>query len=217
MATCGLAWFVVRRATRESPGPWTAREHWIVAAWVLTSAGVQATLRIGQISWILSALVTAGWIAARRRQWVASALWVGLAISMKPFLLVLLFVFVRARQWRALAIASVSVPLWIGLGAAVFGWWQVREWAEILPFAQQPDYMLNIANASLAGLVARIGAPVLLARVVAVLILLATAWRAWSVEDNNLPWLQLLLVALLASPLGWMSTMRRCWSVHSSC
>ena len=148
--------------------------------------------------------MTAGWIAARRSRWLACAIWTGLAISVKPFLLVLLFVFVRARRWRSLAVAMGSVPLWLGLGGLLFGWFELRDWVLVLDAAQRPNYVLHIANASIAGVFARVGAPLGLARAVGVLILIATAWRAWIVEDDDLAWLQLLLAALLASPLGWI-------------
>ena len=49
---------VVRWIMRASSIDWTPRARWILAACLLNAAATQATLRLGQVSSIVAALVT---------------------------------------------------------------------------------------------------------------------------------------------------------------
>ena len=123
-----LAWLTARMAIQESAVEWTRRDRAILAAGVLTAAGVGATLRVGQVSWYLAFIVTLAWRAARHGRWPAAGAWLGVAIGLKPFLLLFVPVLMIRRRWLAAGVAvAVAVGSALG-GAAVFGWPALQSW-----------------------------------------------------------------------------------------
>jgi alpha-1,2-mannosyltransferase len=197
-----LALAIARIALRTIVRDWTTHDRWLLAACLLNAAGVQASLRLGQMSWWLALVVTLAWRSARARQWLSAGLWTGLAISLKPFLLLLVPVLAIRQRWLALSTAFISAALFIALGGLLFGWPSLMEWATVLRTTPEAGYFRHFLNASLVGIVVKAGWPIAVGTVAACFVAAATIWRART-ADEDLMWTLVLVGALLCSPLGW--------------
>jgi len=198
-----VALAVVRWVMRASSMDWTPRARWILAACLLNAAATQATLRLGQVSWIVGALVTGAWIAARNQRWRSAGMWAGTAIAVKPFLLVLLALMIVRRQWRAAAWAIGACIVMLTAGGLAFGWNNFEDWIRVLRTPPATEYFQHLLNASLMGFASRAGFPIPAAAAASAIVLLATAWRLRLIDEDR-AWLLVLVAGLLASPLGHM-------------
>ena len=203
MVSMILAVWVTRMSMRASTRVWTSHQRWILAACLLNAAGVQTAIRTGQLTWLIAGLVTAAWLTAREQRWTLSAVFAGLAISVKPFLLVLLGFYLVRRQWRALITATSVVALGITAGALTFGIESAQQWMVVLRTRPAPELFLYFVNASLTGFVVRAGWPMLVGTIVSAVLLILTMWRVRSADDDR-AWAILLVAALLASPIACM-------------
>lgn len=176
---------------------------------------VDATLRSGQDSIILFALITAGWLMLRRNKpWIAGGA-IGLAACLHAFpaLLVLYFAF-RSRRAFVSAIATIAA---LSLAAAELTVGQTfREWLSVA-VENSRRFVPKAGNLSLAGLITsfsrgmswgehvNIIAPAVLLIVAGALVLFL--WR-WNRRDPRAVRLDVeysvFVVAMLqASPLSW--------------
>jgi hypothetical protein len=195
-----LAAVLVRTVLRAVPAAWPKR--WVVAAVVINAAGVQMTLRLGQVSWIVALLVTHAWLAGRSSRPYASGILAGVAVALKPFLVVALPVFLVRRQWTRLAATVVSMAVCGALGLLLFGTDASIDWLANLQLRPDPVYATHFLNASWGALAARAHVPILAATVMSVVTcLVMLAFAASSDEDEA--WLLLLVTAIVASPVGW--------------
>lgn len=196
-----LAWMVLRLVLRGVPGAWERR--WLIAGCVANAAGVQMTIRLGQVSWLVASLVTLAWLSARSSRPLASGLYAGLAIAFKPFLLVLVPVFIVRKQWRTLAGCVFTILMSLGLGVAVFGIEPLNDWVANLRLTPDPSYVTHFLNASWAGVVMRGHLPYAMVSMLAAATILVMLWHARS-SDEDKAWLLAGIAALLASPVGWI-------------
>ena len=169
---------------------------------VACNASLGSTLRTGQLSLLLAVPVTLAWIAYREGRLARAGWWIGLAASVKPFLLVVGAYFLVSRRWGA----AVAMTL-AGLGAAtvgvvVFGTENFLTWLAVF---QEPRMDQHFHNASFSSFAARSGiASGYLVWVVVVTGVAATILFAVTAADPDLRWLILMSGALLWSPLGWI-------------
>ena len=118
-------------AVRESAQQWPHRNVRLLVASTFLAAGVGATVRLGQLSWWLALSVTIAWRAARQKRSVVAGFWLGLAIGVKPFLL-LLFPIVAIRREMVIAIvATVTALASLAAGVVPHGWPSARDWAHL--------------------------------------------------------------------------------------
>ena len=191
---------VVVRTLR--PG-WSAMPALMVTAVLLNSAALSSTLWFGQISLFLAVPVTFAWRAHRLGRWRAVAAWMGIAASIKPFLLIVFPYLLLKRQWRALAWGGVWWAASFGVGVAVFGRAALAQW---FAAARWPSWADHFQNASFQAYVARVMTEwpgEIVASVGAALGLLATVWLAHK-RDADSAWSLLMAGALLWAPLGWV-------------
>lgn len=175
----------------------------LAAGLILANATLASTLRSGQLSLVLALPVSLAWIAAREGRWVAAGLWIGLAASIKPFLLIVAAYFLVSRRWRALVAMTAAGLGAVAVGAAVFGPNTYLQWLDVFQARRMDAHFLN---ASFPGFVARtVGAHgARAAQVVAgvgVLLTVVVAARSRQIDKS---WLLLMAGALLWSPLGWV-------------
>lgn len=203
--------------------PWMADRGGTALTWsvlallVAASYPLQFWLMTGQLTFQLLPLVVLAWAAIRRGRWSHAALWLGVATAIKPFFaLPLLWVMWRGRG-RAWAVGVGTVLAFFGLGVAVAGpeaygswiaalgavdWHGVYGNGSIRAFLERalvdtlPYQPLTVAPGLVRplelGLFALMGA--------------TSLWAAWTdrAEDrNDRAFAQLLLAAILMSPLGW--------------
>ena len=82
----------------------TTKRLLLIALFVLTFAGSQAEFITGQLTFLLLLPMVLCWRAARRGRWNRAAAWLGLCLSVKPFLLIFLPYLLGRRHWRASAV-----------------------------------------------------------------------------------------------------------------
>jgi hypothetical protein len=186
---------------------------------VLVFAGTTTALRSGHCSFLLMLVVTRMWLAARRGRWTSAGLYLGLGMSVKPFLLMVLPYLLLRRRWKA-AGAAVAMSLFcFALGALVFGVDNHLAWRAKL--GDSTSWSWQFLNGSLYGLLARLltanpmgqclvdgpsalvpllwlglGVPIGLAT-------LAMSCADKTPADVDRSFSILLVASLLLSPLGW--------------
>lgn len=201
--SAGVAAVTIRMAMREAGGTWLPQEQRLLLAGVLIAAGVGATVHLGQVSWVIGLLVALGWRAARRDRWVVAGAWLGVAASLKPFLLLVLMIFVVRRRWNGLVAAAAGAAVCTAVGVLVFGTASLGDWLRLLSAGAPPQQMAYFINASLAAPFARVGLGPAVYPIVGLIVVMLTILRARS-SGVDQAFLLLLIGSLLASPLGWI-------------
>jgi hypothetical protein len=194
-----------------------ARALWSLLA-LLAFAATGAVIITGQMSLLLMVPITLAWRAARQDRWSRAATWIGVAMSVKPFLLIFVPYFMARRQWLAVAYAIATFITSFGIGRYVFGLEAYESWGRTLAGT---DWPWAAMNGSILGVLVRSAAespyytPVVLARqlirpiwmIGALTTLITTIWIA---ARDRTPlgvdrgFALLLVGALLVSPLGWV-------------
>lgn len=218
LASVGCLALALRSIQREAGvmlTPWGRR---LAPLALLSFAGLGAVAVTGQVSFILLVPVTLAWIAARRGRWTAAGAYLGLAMSVKPFLAIFLPYFILRRRFAALstALATAAAAFLVGLG--VFGWEAHRSWIAGLSAV---TWEWVAMNASVLGFLRRILAPssyyaplldaprlitpawLVVSGVLGVVSLAVAAAHADDARAVDRGFGVLLLAALLISPLGW--------------
>jgi hypothetical protein len=215
LAAFALSVVLALRETGEIP----SEDVLVLAALpVIASVAFTSILVTGQVTLHLLPLVTWAWIAARRGWWMQAGAAVGLAFSIKPFLLVLLpWLAVRGRLPAAALSLSVAACVF-GAGVLVFGTANVAGWLSALGSIDWHDMPLNASLLSfleraldqsffyepLARLPEAVP-PLWLAGFGAIgLTSLGIAVLDRSPEAVDRAFTLLLLGAILMSPLGWI-------------
>jgi alpha-1,2-mannosyltransferase len=194
--------------------PWRRR---LAALALLSFAGLGAVAVTGQVSFILLLPVTLAWIRARRGDWAEAGVYLGVAMSVKPFLAIFLPYLVLRRRFVALgtAVGAGAGAFLVGLG--VFGWGAHRSWIAGLSAV---SWEWVAMNASVLGFLKRVLAPsmyyeplleapglvapiwLLMSGTIGA-VSLAVAAADWGDRAVDRGFGLLLLAALLISPLGW--------------
>ena len=193
----------IKIGMRESCAVWSRQERALLCCATFASAGVAATARLGQVSWLVAFLVALAWRADRRGHVVSTAVWLGLAIGLKPFLLLLLPALAIRRRWREAGGALVVAVMSVAFGAGIFGWSAVVSWLSLLQAPPPLEQVAYFINASFAGSVARSGLPAAVWASAAIVTVPSLFLFCRGLDDDR-SWLLSLLACLLISPLGWI-------------
>jgi hypothetical protein len=150
-AACLLLAFKVMLA--EVRIEWTPLKRQLALVGLLAFIGTGTALVTGHISFILFLLLTLAWRDARHGRWTRSAVALALALSVKPFLLMLVPYYLWRRQWKATAALAGTVALCYLAGLVVFGVDNNRSWLERMRLAESWAWLPM--NASIMGLLTR--------------------------------------------------------------
>lgn len=214
LALAGSTALIVRQVGwRITP----SRLTWGLLA-LLVFPGTAAMCGTGQISWLLLLLVTIMWIDARRGRWSRVGIWLGLAMSVKPFFLIFVPYLLLRRRIGAVVASLVVAALCFALGLLVFGLDAHLSWLEVL---DESSWEWAAMNGSIMGLVTRafgsspyysplVEAPglvkplwlVMAGLVGVVTVVGATLGRGQRGLDRGFA--LLLIASQLISPLGWI-------------
>ena len=203
---------------RELDVAWTPLKVLVVVFGVLAFSGTQAFFLTGQVSMLLMLAMTLAWLDARRGRWRAAAIWLGLCLSVKPFVAIFVPYLIATRRYRAAAISLATATVAFTIGLLVFGLQNLQSWSRAV--AQSADWTWAEMNASLLGFFRRafdvqpVAPPVVVAPGLvkfwivaagligaATLVVTATD-RSARAEDRAFA--LLLVAAVLISPLGWI-------------
>lgn len=203
---------------RELGMPWTPTRVLILAAGILSFGGTQAFFVTGQLSMLLLLALTVCWMNARHGRWRTAALWLGVCLSVKPFLLIFVPYLLGKRLYRALSVALAAAVTCFVIGWLVFGLDAYVSWYRAL--SQSGDWAWTVMNASTFALFRRafdlqpIVTPLLVkpqlvklwlavAGVIGILtVAVAIADKTRAAVDRAFA--LLLVAAQLISPLGWI-------------
>jgi hypothetical protein len=176
------------------------RQAWatMVVAALLLSAPLQSTVALGQVYGLLTAALTAAWVAEGRGRsgWAGVAL--GLAVAVKPSLAPLLLWPVVHRRWPTLGAALGTGAVATAVGIVAAGWGATVDWLRLLRAVRVSGFL---DNDSLAALAVRFHLPPWLGCLVAAGLLGITVYRARRRPELAL-W-SITAAALLLAPIAW--------------
>ncbi|HZT82978.1 MAG TPA: glycosyltransferase family 87 protein, partial [Gemmataceae bacterium] len=115
-----LAW-CLRRITRELGIELTPRVRQLGLLGLLAFCATGSMILTSQLSFLLLVPMTLMWVDARQGRWARAGLWLGLALSVKPFLLLLVPYLLLKRRWSAVATCTLAAAACFAVGLAVFG------------------------------------------------------------------------------------------------
>ncbi len=121
------------------------------------------------------------YVLALRGHWIAAGAAIGLSLCVKPLLLVLLLVFLLARQWKAFAVA-VAIPAVLNIVAFAVVADPGRVWTKLPSILNRSGYGVNY-NSAWVDVARVLGLPEgvsILLRLATVGLVAAGAWMAWS-------------------------------------
>jgi hypothetical protein len=209
----------VRLIAREADVRPTRMQRQVLLVAALAFIGTSTALITAHLSFLLFYLVTLSWHNARHGRWGRAGLWLGLSLSVKPFLLFLVPYFAVKRQWRGVASVVATVMVCFAVGLLVFGWENHLAWKSRLLAAEGWAWLSM--NASLLGALTRtftvnmiytplvVEPTAVLFAVWAVLCLLIVLLTYAAAAAESPPrgvdraFAVLPVAALLISPLGW--------------
>jgi hypothetical protein len=185
---------------------------------LLAFAGTATVVVTGQISFILMLPLTLFWMNSRHGRWNAAAIYLGLSMAIKLFLIIFIPYLLLRKKWRALFIASGVALACYGVGLLLFGWDSYRLWLHSLKLA---DWHWMGINSSLQGFFSRLlaaspvflpafGKPTLIKPLwlatggLIGLVTLALTTHDNSKEEVDRSLALLFVAAQLISPLGWI-------------
>jgi alpha-1,2-mannosyltransferase len=190
----------------------------LLAIGILAFAGTSTVVATGQLSFIMMLLVTLFWFESRHARWGRAGVYLGLAMSIKLFLMIFFPYLLLRRRWPAVLAAGWVALSCYGLGVMILGWETYRLWLHDLGLV---SWNWASMNASLQGFFSRVLGPspyfqpVLyqpalikpLSLLTAGLVGLATLARTCLDKSGNgldRSYALLLVAAQLISPLGWI-------------
>lgn len=196
---CGVAAIALMFQTLEIPR--SARNIQIAIATAGLCMGVLVTFQIAQVTGVLMLMMTMAWSRWRRGSWTASAIVLGLLVSVKPFFACLLLIPLLRRRYAALASAIAIGAAATAGGVLLAGRASFERWIET---GRLITWFHHPANASLLGLLARVGLrswPLWALLVVLALIVSVVAVAGSPSVDVD--WAAFGVLSILISPLGW--------------
>jgi arabinofuranan 3-O-arabinosyltransferase len=195
---------------------------WTVLAVLTLWAGspLHGTLVLGQIYGLLMFGLVLGWLAQRRGRPVLGAAVLGVAVAVKPSLAPVLLIPLPQRRFRVLVAGVVGAGVATIVGVLAAGPASALSWLKLASGTPAPEVD---ANASLPGLVARLGGPGALGWVLTVAIVAASLW--WvrhaipaggpvprgTVGPTDAALFAVAAGCLLAAPIAWLNYFVLLW------
>lgn len=143
----------IARIVREARVVYTPVEKGAATLASVVFVGTSTALITGHMSFLLLLMFTLGWSAARRKKWMESGVWLGIAASLKPFLLIFGVYYLIVRRPRAVLAFTIALIACHLLGIAYYGSDAYRDWLANLSGAGDWSYLPM--NASIMGFLKR--------------------------------------------------------------
>jgi hypothetical protein len=120
---------------------------------LLAFAGTNCMIVTSQLAFVLLVPLTLAWRGARHGRWAWCGFWLGVVMSIKPFLLLLVPYLLLRRRWQAVVACGSAGILCFALGVLVFGIDNHLSWQRGLGSADSWAWLPM--NASLLGMLSR--------------------------------------------------------------
>jgi hypothetical protein len=184
-----------------------------IGALMVTGAARYVWLE-GQVTWLLIVPSTFAWTAYRRNARIASGMWLGLIVAVKPFFAVTAFALGLPVALTTVAVASALTAAgvlvtslapwqqWLSLGSHVTVTWPLS--------ASVWTLGARLVGATPYDFVTWTSLPSAVA-VCAVIVALAGVRMALAQVNRDARWTIALVLALLVSPLGWIYYLPLAW------
>jgi len=210
----GLLVAVIRWSITALPDRRLSQRVLMWAAIVLMAKFFAHELLLGQTNLLIGGLLLAALVALQRGHRAAAGTFVGLAVFVKPYALILVPWLLVTQAWPAAAMTALVVVAGLLMPAAVYGWGGNLEllqgWLRTVSDSTLPN-LLNNDNVSIASMWAKWLGPGSTASTLAWLtvgatvILVIAAWRQRRKvpAPEYLEFALLLLLIPLISPQGW--------------
>ncbi len=190
---------------------WRQEDSFLLLLALLLAPATIANFVGGQNGFLTGALLIAGFRLLGTRPLLAGILF-GI-LTVKPHLGILLpFALLASRQWTAIASASVTTLMLIGVSTLAFGWESWRAYIEIViphqsvVMNERPGGFLAMMPSAYMGLRLLEAEPLLRSGVQAILALVALGGVVWAFarcRDAGLCFATLVVGTFLASPYGF--------------
>ena len=195
------------------------RKQWMIVG-LMSFSAMGVAVAMAHMSFPLMLLVTLAWRNARHGRWGKAGSWLGLALSIKPFLLIFVPYLVLKGCWRGVAAVGLTTGLAFLVGLLVFGLESHRSWLRVISRADSWAWLP--LNASLYGIMSRVlmKNPLFTPMVTLEPSLVRVVWLALGIpaglvalyrtftdpvsEGTDRAFGILLVSAVLLSPLGWI-------------
>jgi hypothetical protein len=204
----GIGWW--RTALRIRPAwPWWM--WFVISAWT----PLCTLMYTGQITALIFVPLLLAWWADREGRGTAAGAWMGLALSVKPNLIMLLVWWLFRRRWREIGTAAVTALAACLVGVIVFGWHAYETWLRNLSSATWAWAAMNACLWALPSrlwqqtpyyphLAERPDLVILATAVLVVPVAAATFWGLWRTRDADIAWTLALVSCSMVMPLGWV-------------
>jgi Glycosyltransferase family 87 len=190
------------------------RWPWWMWAVILAWSPLFSLLYTGQITALVFIPLVFAWWADREARTVAAGAWLGLALSLKPHLVLLLVWWVFRGRWRSLTAALVTGGGAAVCGAAVYGWSAYARWISHLSAASWPWAAMNCSLWALpsrlwhvtpyyANLAERPHLVVIATALLVVPVALCTLVGLRKSRNTDVGWALALSATFIVMPLGW--------------
>ena len=188
-----LATGILLATARMAVRPWQA-------FWMLLTPQVYDGIQLGQDYAVLYLIAVLGWVALRAGRPLAAGLLIGLLVAAKPnFVLWPLFLLLVGERRPALIAVLCAAALWL-LPAALYGPAVYSEW--LAAIAADRHWILT-TDASLHGVAARLGVPLLGTVLAAALVGAGGTLVLWRRPAKLAASGLALAIGIVASPLAW--------------
>ena len=214
LLSCALIWREMNPPPRQSAGL-----LWLFCGFLLYFPTF-AALQLGQLTFLTFFVLVVAWLAVKSDHEIVAGVLIGLALSIKLFIGLVVVYFLIRRRWRIVFWSSLIFAATIIVGALAAGWDSYARFLSVLASVNWYDSPLN---ASIAGLTSRLfggtGTTESLLHLPLVgrwlnyaltfISCLVLAWLAWprtKATENEVDALGLgvaFCFSLLISPLGW--------------
>jgi len=167
--------------------------------WVMAMSCIGTTLSVGQIYMPLLLAVVIAWICLENRRDTSAGFVLGLLASIKPNFLVWIVLLLLDRRYKSVVVSLITFVIISILPALIWGLSVYTQW-----FVLAGTEVSSSGNASVFGILNRIGLPSL-GLPTALFLLLGTAGWCFFTKPpifriNSIS----ILFSILASPIGWV-------------
>jgi hypothetical protein len=193
----------------------TPKRSLLLGTFALAATPTLSFCSSGNLTGVVTLLVTLLWRAWRLGAWRQLAIWLGLACSLKVFFGLFFVYFAFERRWKLLTLSTMTTLVCFATGVLLFGLGELVRWIEVTKAIQWPWLAINSSIAAPLTRIAfmaggqsvtssAITMAMLVAEMIAIPLVGAGLWAAFHSSDRDLKALLLLLTILLTFPLGWL-------------